>query len=258
MASQGPLFGSSSGPRPTPKIMAARLPVPGSLPRRQFQPPSLAEARDPNAVYLLDSTVALAFAHIKQMSLLTQHYGQQLRVLDDVYVEWRRLANESPRALPPRATAKQEQDHRQKAAVRLAARTLMSVSQTLLAPLVVELDERDEDAVEALRRELSELPVRQQFQPRSGNDRGECTSVLYGEQLRRQGRQVVVLCTDDKKGGNLAHNHGLGCREVAGVLREMAVEDRITPATAHAHYQAAMVVSRPKQQDQHLPLAYFS
>lgn len=101
-------------------------------------------------MYLLDSTVALAFAHIKQMSLLVKHYGQQLRVLDDVYVEWHRLANESPRALPPGPTAKHEQDHRQTVAVRLAARTLMSVSQTLLAPLVVELPDRDEDSVEAL------------------------------------------------------------------------------------------------------------
>lgn len=258
MASKEPLFSSPSGPRPTPRLMAAKLPARGSVARRQFQPPSLTEARDPDAVYLLDSTVALAFAHIKQLQLLTRHYGQQLRVLDDVHLEWRRLANEPPQALPLGANAQQEQKHHQKVAVRLAARTLMDVSQTLLAPLIVEFDDRDEDTVEALRHELSELPVRQQFQPRSGNDRGECTSVLYGERLRHQGTQVVVLCTDDKKGGNLAHNHGLGCREVAGVLREMAAEDRITPATAHAHYQAAMSVSSPKQQNQYLPLAYFS
>lgn len=258
MAAQGPLFGSSSGPRPTPKLMAAKLPSHSSLPGRQFQPPHLAKARDPDAVYLLDSTVALAFAHIKQMPLLTQHYGKQLHVLDDVHLEWRRLANEPAQMLPPGATPAQRQEHRHKVAVRLAAQALMGASQTLLAPLIVELPDRDEDAVEDLRRELAELPRAEPFRPRGGNDRGECTSVLYGEQLRRQGRQVVVLCTDDRKGGNLAHNHGLGCREVAGVLREMAVENRIAPAAAHEYYQSAMAVSSPKQQNQYLSLAYFS
>lgn len=258
MAAQGPLFYSSSGPRPTPRLMAATLPARSSLPRRQFQPADLDKGRHPDAVYLLDSTVALAFAHIKQISLLTRHYGKQLHVLEDVHLEWRRLANEPAQALPPGATPAQQRDHRHKVDVHLAAQALMGASQTLLAPLFVELPDRDEDAVEDLRRELAELPRTEPFRPRAGNDRGECTSVLYGEHLRRQGAQVVVLCTDDRKGGNLAHNHGLGCREVAGVLREMASENRITPTTAHAHYQAAMAVSSPKQQNQHLPLAYFS
>lgn len=258
MAAQGPLFGSSSGSRPTPKIMAAKLPGRASLSRRQFQPPSLDSARVPEAVYLLDSTVALAFAHIKQLPFLTQHYGRQLCVLDDVHLEWRRLAKAAPRELPPNSTPEERTEKRRQIAVRQAAERLMNAKSHLFDDLIVELPTSAEDAVEALRRELSELPVRQEFQPRSGNDRGECMSVLYGEHLRRQGRQVVVLCTDDRKGGDLAHNHGLGCREVAEVLREMSTEGRITPALAHAYYLKAMTVSRPKARNQSRTVEYFS
>lgn len=60
-------------------------------------------------------------------------------------------------------------------------------------------------------------------------------------------------CAPTTRGGNLAHNHGLGCREVAGVLREMAAEGRTTPAVAHYYYFRAMTVSRPRARNQSRP-----
>ena len=43
-------------------------------------------------MYLLDAGVGLAFAHVRRLNLLHTHFGEQLRYVEDVLVEWRSLA----------------------------------------------------------------------------------------------------------------------------------------------------------------------
>lgn len=259
MAPQGPLFESVAGAaRPTPRVMVGRLPPLSSLPARKHLPPTLDERLHPDAIYLLDSTAALAFAHIQQLPLLLKHYGQQLRVLDDVRLEWHSLAARTVSAIQPGATPEERADKHREIAVRQAAERLVAAADHLFANLVYELTMDDQAEIQDLREELAQLPRQEQFRPHGSNDRGECASVLYGEKLRREGLEVVVLCTDDRKAGGLAHNHGLGCREVADILREMARAGLVTAQAAFGFHRGAQTVARAKRQNQNRGLDYFS
>lgn len=233
---------------------------PSERPALRDTPPKCGPERVETGVYLLDSTVALGFAHIDQVSLLRDHYGPRLYVTENVVLEWRYHFQASPAAVPVGASDEERKAHQQRVRVRLAARKLIPIQQSA-KPLAIEvplLDE-DHDSIEELRKDLALLPTPHDYDENSRADRGECASVHYGKKLRagRVEPLVVLLCTDDVKARKLATNHGLVRRSTADVLLEMVYAGTLEPAEAHAHYVKAMEVARPGAADQHHGVEFF-
>jgi hypothetical protein len=202
---------------PTPAELAARR---GASVRPQRTAPTLGNERHPDATYWLETNAGIAFQHCGRLDLLAEHYGEQLKVVDDVHAEWENLAERAIRSPMPWATEEEREDLLQRSRVRTAAMGLVADATLVLGP-AVQLPLSEADAVNTLRIELAALPVA--APPPDDDDpwtdRGECASVRAAD-LRPP---PAVLATNDAKGGRLAHNHGIAVRTTAEVLREMVL-----------------------------------
>jgi len=228
---------TSSGASARPVIPANPGSVFGARPRlkrRSPPPPSLTSSRDPDAFYVLDSGVGLAFASISGgMDLLQVHYREQLRYVDEVMFEWETQAGWSSPAPGPGHTPEQRADWLRRRRVKLAARLLVTEMPARFGePAQLELEEAAE--IDSLVAELQAFPP-----PKPGGaDRGECASVRYGELLRSaEQARVIVMCANDDRAQRLAGNHGIAHRDMARVLTEMVHENRLTKQQAFTHYE---------------------
>lgn len=223
-------------PKPGPPVAGAG--------RRQFlrrydPAPNLGPDRDVDAVYVLDSGVGLSFAHVAGgLELLHAHYGDQLRYVEDVSIEWRTQAAITVLPLEPGHSVEEKRAHTQLAALVAAAkRCVAEVPARFGNP--VDLGYGEVDEVDALITELCAL-----HPPRAddGGDRGECASVRLAEILRKR-TPVVVLCSNDDRGRRLAGGHGVATRNAGTVLREMVREQRLDAGKAFTYYQSMLSLS---------------
>lgn len=218
-------------------------PRPALHARKHPPPPRLGADRDVDAVYILDSGVGLSFAHIADgMDLLADHYGSQLRYVEDVCVEWRSQAATQIRPLEPGQTPNHKAVRAQLVALKAAAaRCLTEVPARFGVP--VDLGYGELENVDALVAELCALPP---ARPNTGDDRGECASVRLAELLSGEAR-VVVLCSNDDRGRRLASRYGIAHRNARTVLREMVREGRLSAIDAFAYYQEMVNLSGIKE-----------
>lgn len=236
-----PLFSPSSIP-PRLVIPKPRPPTSGSpgvsYARKNPEPPTLEPDRDPDAVYILDSGVGLAFAHVNRLDLLADHYADQLEYVEDVLIEWRSQSTIPIFTLEPGHTADDKTTRENLIALKTAATTCLTQVPALFGNHV----DLGEDELENVDNLITELCALHPARANTGDDRGECASVRLGE-LRRDGKRVIVLCSNDDRGRRLANNHGIAWRNAGTVLREMVREDRLADVDAWAHYQQMVALS---------------
>lgn len=222
-------------------IPPAPGPHPGQPLRRRYDPPpKLTSDRHLDALYLLDTGVGLGFGHIQDgIDLLADHYGTQLRYVEDVLLEWRKQATLQVLPLGPGHSQQEKAQHDHLLRIRACAKRLLSLVPAKFGdPVDLGFDEVEQ--VDALVHELCALHP---SKSNSGGDRGECATVRLGELLRPT-VPVVVLCANDDRARRLASAHGIAHRNVHTVLREMVREGRLTAANAHAHYIAMGAVTQ--------------
>lgn len=231
-----PLFSPSSI---SPRLVIPKPRPPGTaFARKHPERPDLTPDRDPDAVYILDSGVGLSFGHVKKLDLLAEHYGSQLEYVEDVVIEWRSQSTRTIRPLEPGHTADDKAARANLIDLKAAAKDCLDHVPALFGNHV-DLGEDELDNVQNLITELCALhPERED----TGDDRGECASIRLGE-LRRDGKNVVVLCSNDNRGRRLADNHGIAWRNAGTVLREMVREQRLSDADAWTHYQQMVALS---------------
>lgn len=219
-----------------------RAPDPGShavgFTRKFPLPPTLGSVRNADAVYVLDTGVGLAFAHVDHLALLAAHYAGQLEYVDDVRREWASQAGQKIDLLPPGHTAAQKAEHDSRVHLRAAAKKCIAQVPGLVGD-AVDLGYEELENVHNLITELNRLHPRR---PSTGGDRGESASVRLCE-LRREHKDVVVLCTNDDRGRRLAGTHGIAYRNAGNVLCEMTHEGRLTAEDAYEHYQKMVQLS---------------
>lgn len=222
-------------PRPTAPKSGAHA---AGFARRYPEPPTLASDRDPDAVYILDTGVGLAFAHVDHLVMLAEHFAGQLEYVDDVRLEWSRQAELQIRPLRNGHTPDQKTAHDNLIRVKTAAKKCVDQVPRLVGE-AVDLGYEELENVQNLVTELNRLhPARVD----TGGDRGESASVRLCE-LRREHIDVVVLCTNDDRGRRLAGAHGIAYRNAGHVLREMSREGRLTAEDAHAYYEQMVQLS---------------
>lgn len=222
---------------PKPKAPGPRSHAAGFT-RRFPLPPGLGSDRKPDAVYILDTGVGLAFAHVDNLALLADHYAGQLEYVDDVRREWASQAISPVDPLRPGHTPDQKAAHENLVRLRAAAKKCIEQMPRLVGE-AVDLGFEELENVHDLITEINRLhPARKN----TGGDRGESASVRLCE-LRREYTEVVVLCTNDDRGRRLAGAHGIAYRNAGHVLCEMTLEGRLTAEDAHAHYQQMVQLS---------------
>ncbi len=135
-------------------------------------------------------------------------------------------------------TPEEKEEHDKLAALSAAAKKCLKQVPTLFgAPVNLGYDE-----LENVQNLITELCALNPARADTGDDRGECASVRLGE-LRRDGKRVIVLCSNDNRGRRLANNHGIAWRNVGTVLREMVREERLQAEEAFVHYEAMVALS---------------
>jgi hypothetical protein len=216
---------------PKPRVPGSGSHAPGFA-RRYPAPPTLTRDRDPNAVYVLDTGVGLAFAHVDNLPMLAGHYTGQLEYVDDVRLEWARQSELQIRPLRDGHTPAQKADHANLVHLKAAAKKCINEVPRLIGEAV----DLGYDELENVQNLVTELNLLHPARSDTGGDRGESASVRLCE-LRREHINVVVLCTNDDRGRRLAGAHGIAYRNAGHVLCEMAREGRLTAEDAHAHYQ---------------------
>lgn len=211
----------------------------GGLARRNPAPRLLGPGRDRDAVYLLDCGVGLAFGHVHSLPLLHEHYGTQLRYVEDILLEWRAQSASDPWPPPPGSSKDLFDAYQRARLVKKAAIGLVTDVPALFGD-AVDLGADAQVEVEELVNELRNLaPPLPQGGPR---DRGECATVWYGKQLG-PATQVVIICANDDRARRLASNHTIAHRNTATVLREMVLESRLTDAAAWELYERSTAVT---------------
>jgi hypothetical protein len=241
------------GQTPTPAVATVPRPIPRPGPpagqpiRRRRERPQLTPDRAEATDHWLDANTGFAFAHAGCLDLLTAHYGNRLRYVDDVLLEWGRRTPRV-RGLPQGATAQERAKFRRDVVLRRAAVILLRNAETVLG-VPFSLEDALVTEVEALRVEIANLPERED-PPQPGDhwsNRGECASVVAAEQQPGP----AVLLTNDAKATRLANNHGLAARSVSGVLRELvrAGTAGLTAEQAWGLYQRMCEVTDEKVRD---------
>ena len=217
-------------------------PGPGLFTRRDPKPAELGENRDPGAVYLLDSGVAFAFGHIQRIDLLHEHYGAQLRYVDDVMVEIRSRKGSVPQLPVAGSSQAMFDEYKRDRAIKKACISLV-VDLPRLFGEPISLDYDDQTQVDALVAELCRL---QGVEPSGARHRGECATVHYGKKLSPSDVNIVVICANDDGARLLAANHTIGHRNMHTVLREMVRDERLTKDEAwHLYERSTQVTQLP-------------
>ena len=211
----------------------------------------------PDAVYVADTGIGLAFGSVDGgFGLLERHYGERLRYVQDVYLEWSTQA--SRRLVPPSPFCRPEERAEHNRLVRIKG---------IASALIVEMPKRFGDAtsmglaevtrVDQLIDDLHNLPPAKARRMDSDSDRGECASVRLGELLEPE-RRVVILCCNDHRGSQLAYNNTLAHRNMVGVLREMSRAGLISPEDAKAHYMVMSTVTSVPDKDKAVDVEDFT
>ncbi|QWC83711.1 hypothetical protein KLP28_08610 [Nocardioidaceae bacterium] len=217
-------------PPPTPSMMARHRVAPG-----------LGKARDPDAIYLLDSGVAFAFAYVDRLELLSRHYAGQVVYTGAVWREWQDRADSAYRPGQPGEDAEGRARRQRHNGLRVAAGRLVKQAEILFGP-PIELDPREHgEEIAALKRQLLDLTGHDQdpelVPAEDLTHAGECELVRYGVVLREaDARQVVVLCANDGGARKLARAQALAQRQMHGVLEEMAEAGSLTAGQVRALY----------------------
>lgn len=236
---------SAPGQPPTPAPAVAGLPAiprpgPHLFTRKNPMPPALGEARDPDAIYLLDSGVAFAFGHADRTALLHDHYGTQLRYVDDVMVEIRSRRRSKPKPPPAGADPERLAKYQRNLAIKNASIGLVRDLPRLFGDPIA-LTYEDQTHIETLVAELCRL---QGAQPSGAKHRGECATVHYGKSFAPSNVNVVVICANDDGARLLAANHTIGHRNMHTVLREMVRDGHLTKQEAWDLYELASQVTQ--------------
>lgn len=228
-------------PRPGPTLFSR-----SGLRRAAGAPPTLGPGRHPDAAYLLDAGIGFGFAHAGRLDLLATHYGDQVSYTLAVFNEWDSHAHHEYRTGHNGESAQDHIDRNLHNGLRAAGLTLVNTVEDVLgAP--VELGYAEGEHVLRLQAELGEL---------SGNPRahhaqhaGECESIRYGEMLRQEGREVVVLCANDHDAQRLAFQHAIARRNMLEVLGEMAEEGHIEKGEVlDLYFKMAEITQLPAEQ----------
>lgn len=228
-----------------------RVFTPSAMPqRRRRVPPVLGEERHDEAVYLLDSGVAFAFAYVGELELLAGHYGDRLAYTAAVWSEWDDRARTSHRT-GRLGESPEERDSRLKHnGLREAGRKLIADGRELFGdPIELDLAEHA-DAIADLKRQLLDLTGHDEYTVDANDLRhaGECELVRYGVTLMtKDARQVVVLCANDGGARKLARAQALGQRHMYEVLVEMRSDGAISAERAADLYRRmAQVTELPR------------
>lgn len=241
-------------PRPGPTAFPQ---PPGSLARRYPAAAALPQSKVDGGLYVMDTGLGLAFGSIAGgMTLLHQHYGEQLVYVEDVHIEW---TTHKTRPIAPlgdghTAADKAEYDHRVR--LQAAAAAVRTQVETLFGPPVV-LAADALPHVDGLIDELCALPP---AKTRARGDRGECASIhhamsrRYGEGFHLNPANsvlsadpqfpVTILCANDDRARKLSHNKGVAVRNMHTVLREMVHAGAMTAEDAWGHYQMMETVTQ--------------
>ena len=220
------------------------IPTPADLKKRATvvaaanPAPILGPQRHPDATYWIETNAGIAFQHAGCLTLLTDHYKNQIHVVDDVHAEWAHKAAQTRRPPDPWSTDEVLQAHTKWSRVVAACGVLADAGHALLGE-PVDLPTEEVDAVRKLRDELTAMP--EADPPLRANDAwthlGECATVRAAQLKLRahtsaplaEGEErpplVQVLVSNDHKALKLAKRNGLGTRTTADVLREMVLEN---------------------------------
>lgn len=246
---------------PTPAQMAARVTT-----RARPLPEQLGPHRNNQAIYWIETNVGIAFEYVGRLQHLHDHYGDQLRVVEDVHAEWEHKAGKDLQHPGPYAHQTLKDEYARTAKVCKVCKRLEVNATRVLGP-PWPLDAAEVDEVRQLRNQLSSLPVPEA--PPSRTDlwthRGECATVraalLYekNQLATGQSRPVQVLGTNDGKAAKLAFAHGLSDRTTAGILREMLLEGigDLTPERAWDMHTEMLEVAGMPARRQPLGPQYF-
>lgn len=219
------------------------MPSPLSIPQRKDRPrlpplralPQLSsDDRQESALYFLDAGIGFAAAHASYVDLLVQHYGSSLRVCETVVNEWRH------RGTQPSVDGEDLLEGR----LRRAGQYLISRKRDIWDAMTVPLAEGDEVGVAALQDQLRLLPPVDADKEPNPAHAGECATVLVaGRQITDA--QVIILCANDRKAGELARRYGMPTRSAPHILLEMSIAGSITAKDAYSLHLKGLEVSKP-------------
>ena len=219
------------------------MPSPLMIPQRQDRPrlpplrvvPELSSpARQDSALYFLDAGIGFAAAHASYLDLLIQHYGSNLRVCETVVNEWRFRGSRPP------VNGEDPLDGR----LRRAGSYLISRERDLWEPITVRLADGDADGVAALQEQLRLLPPSEADKDPNPAHAGECATVLVaGRQVTEA--QVIILCANDRKAGELAKRYGMPARSAPHILHEMCIGGSLAVEEAHRLHLKGLEISKP-------------
>lgn len=219
------------------------MPSPLMIPQRRDRPrlpplrtvPHLSSpARQGSALYFLDAGIGFAAAHASYVDLLVQHYGPNLRVCETVVNEWRHRGTQPP------VSGEDPLDGR----LRRAGKYLISRKRDIWDAMTVRLANGDEAGVALLQEQLRLLPPAETEKDPSPAHAGECATVLVaGRQVTDA--QVIILCANDRKAGELAKRYGMPARSAPHILHEMRIAGSLTTEEAHRLHIKGLEISKP-------------
>lgn len=221
--------------------MALPKPNAALFPTRRYPAPEATPAQGwPDRIYLCDAGVGITFALIDGgLLLLETHLGDRLVIVEDVTLEWKRLAG-ARLTIPSRYAdadirARYQRDKR----VQLAAKGLLAAG---WADRGRGLDVEEIDEIENLRRDIAALPKAEPTPDRDDDKhRGECATVRLAEIT---GRASSLILTNDGKALKLASNRGISSRTAPELLRELVLAGRISGEAAAEQWEKVWDVSR--------------
>lgn len=219
------------------------MPSPHMLPKRRDRPrlpplqplPRLSSpARQGSALYFLDAGIGFAAAHAFYVDRLAEHYGSNLRVCETVVNEWRLRSVRQP----------YDGEDPIEARLRSAGQYLIKREPDLWSAMTVHLEDRDEEGVAALQEQLRQLPPAEVGKDTNPAHAGECATVLVaGRQVTDS--QVVILCANDRKAGELAKRYGMHTRSAPHILHEMCIAGTLSPEEAFDLHLKGLEISKP-------------
>lgn len=230
-------------------------PTSGVAARPTKPAPTLTQGRHPEAIYWLETNIGIAFEHVGRLQHLRDHYGDQLRIVQDVHSEWEHKADRD--YIQPSQYAHSDirkQYARNTKICKICKRLVVNAPRVLGQPWPLDASEAEE--VRRLREHLAALPESEPVPAHNDiwTHRGECATIRAAQLHEREqvaaghDRPIQVLGTNDGKAAKLAQNNGLADRTSAGILREMVVENfaNLTPERAwELHEQMLEVAGMP-------------